>query len=119
MISKKSTKMKFEIFLQVDLLYTENVTMPDVNILNGQMGQPRAIENLFRLIKDVKNSNGNDFFYLEAGAYDGITYSNSLIFDLIHGYKTWIKLKDLRTFCCHLSCFQVEWSSGGTKSGLF
>ena len=47
---------------------------PDVEALQGQYGQPVAVDELF----DALDINKTDLFYVEAGAFDGIRGSNTL-----------------------------------------
>ena len=56
--------------------YNFNSSNPN---LNGQYGQPVLIE---KMLKQKKNG-----FFIEAGAYDGEVYSNSLLFELKHQWN--------------------------------
>lgn len=69
--------IKFIIYSSIsDKPYNFTNKNPD---LKGQYDQAEIVSDLF---KDQKNG-----FFIEAGAYDGEVFSNSLYYEVTHGWK--------------------------------
>lgn len=97
--------------MDYEIPYNFSKPLKDIDLIGE--GQPIVINN--RIFKNrIKNG-----FYIEAGAFDGEHSSNSLYYEVVHGWNGLLvepnpdayrdmlsKVKNLQVFCCYEKIFK-------------